>query len=59
MIVFCSHMRQFGLIELGKAWIKELSLVLRISLRKCSKANMRIVGNTMNTLSFYGDKLLN
>lgn len=60
MIVFCSHIQQFGLIELAKQYGFRGSIPL-VFYKNFSpqvlKANMRIVGNCEYAVLFYRDKL--
>lgn len=60
MIVFCSHMQQFGLIELAKkhGFHGHIPLVFYKNFSpQVLKANMRIVGNCEYAVLFYRDKL--
>lgn len=60
MIVFCSFLQQFPLIELAKKYgfNGHINLVFRKkSSSEVLKANMRVVGNCEYALIFYRDKL--
>lgn len=60
MIVFCSHMQQFGLIDLAKkhGFKGSIPLVFYKNFSpQVLKANMRIVGNCEYAVLFYRDKL--
>lgn len=60
MIVFCSHMQQFGLIELAQkhGFRGSIPLVFYKNFSpQVLKANMRIVGNCEYAVLFYRDKL--